>query len=117
MPEGMRKLVRDLRRVPLAIGDGEKRPLASEEAPLRKMGKKLVAARALPAGHVLGDGDLVARSPADGGLPPFALDGLLGLPLVRSLAEEETILAEDVRQPGASDKVLLGSSRRSASGR
>jgi N-acetylneuraminate synthase/sialic acid synthase len=117
MPEGMRKLVRDLRRVPLAIGDGEKRPLASEEAPLRKMGKKLVAARALPAGHVRGDGDLVARSPADGGLPPFALDGLLGLPLVRSLAEEETILAEDVRQPGASDKVLLGSSRRSASGR
>ena len=53
MPEGMRKLVRDLRRVPVAIGDGVKRPLPSEEAPLRKMGKQLVAARALPAGHVL----------------------------------------------------------------
>ena len=47
MPEGMRKLVRDLHRVPAAIGDGVKRPLPSEEAPLRKMGKQLVAARPL----------------------------------------------------------------------
>jgi N-acetylneuraminate synthase/sialic acid synthase len=96
MPEGMRKLVRDLRRVPVAIGDGLKRPLPSEEKPLQKMGKKLVAARALPAGHVLAEGDLVAKSPADGGLPPYALDDLLGRPLARPLAEEEPILADDV---------------------
>ena len=61
MPEGMRKLVRDLHRVPAAIGDGVKRPLPSEEAPLRKMGKQLVAARPLPAGHVLAEGDLVGE--------------------------------------------------------
>ena len=96
MPEGMRKLVRDLRRVPIAIGDGVKRPLPSEEQPLQKMGKKLVAARPLEAGHVLGEGDLVAKSPADGGLPPYALDELLGRPLARSLVEDEAILAGDV---------------------
>ncbi len=96
MPEGMRKLVRDLRRVPIAIGDGVKRPLPSEEKPLQKMGKKLVASRSLPAGHVLADGDLVAKSPADGGLPPYALDELLGATLVRALAADEGILAEDV---------------------
>ena len=96
MPEGMRKLVRDLRRVPIAIGDGVKRPLPSEQKPLQKMGKKLVAARALEVGHVLLDGDLVAKSPADGGLPPYALDDLLGRPLLRALAEEEAILAGDV---------------------
>ena len=98
MPEGMRKLVRDLRRVPVAIGDGVKRPLPSEEKPLEKMGKKLVAARALAAGHVLAEGDLVAKSPADGGLPPYALDDLLGRALARALAEEETILAERRRR-------------------
>ena len=48
MPEGMRKLVRDLRRVPAALGDGVKRPLPGEERPLEKMGKKLVAARDSP---------------------------------------------------------------------
>jgi sialic acid synthase len=96
MPEGMRKLVRDLRRVPIAIGDGVKRPLPSEGKPLQKMGKQLVAARPLEAGHVLVDGDLVAKSPADGGLPPYALDELLGRPLARALAADEAILAEDV---------------------
>ncbi len=109
MPEGMRKLVRDLRRVPVAVGDGAKRPLPSEEAPLRKMGKKLVAARRLPAGHVLGEGDLVAKSPADGGLPPYRLDDLLGLPLTRDLAEDEAIGAEDVGGDGAADVVPSGS--------
>jgi sialic acid synthase len=96
MPEGMRKLVRDLRRVPGALGDAEKRRLPIEERPLAKMGKKLVAARALPAGHVLQGGDLVAKSPADGGLPPYELDRLLGGRLLRPLADEEQIALTDV---------------------
>ncbi|HWQ23715.1 MAG TPA: N-acetylneuraminate synthase family protein [Gaiellaceae bacterium] len=96
MPEGMRRLVRDLRRVPLALGDGVKRPFPSEERPLEKMGKKLVAARDLPAGHVLGPGDLEARSPAGGGLPPYELDRLLGRRLLRPLAFEEGVTFEAV---------------------
>jgi N-acetylneuraminate synthase/sialic acid synthase len=96
MPDGMRRFVRDLRRVPVSLGDGVKRKLASEERPLAKMGKKLVAARDLPAGHVLAPGDLLAKSPADGGLPPYEIDGLLGRALARPLAEEEAVLAEDV---------------------
>jgi sialic acid synthase len=110
MPEGMRKLVRDLRRVPIAIGDGVKRPLPSEEKPLQKMGKQLVAARPLEAGHVLADGDLVAKSPADGGLPPYALDELLGRPLVRALAADEAILAGDVSAGPAPVVTPAGSS-------
>ena len=91
MPEGMRKLVRDLRRVPAALGDGVKQPHASEEAALRKMGKMLVAARSLDAGHVLAEGDVVARSPADDGLPPYELDSLLGRTLERPLREDEPV--------------------------
>ena len=56
MPDGMRRFVRDLHRIPAALGDGVKRRLPSEERPLEKMGKKLVAARDLYAGHVLGPG-------------------------------------------------------------
>ncbi len=96
MPEGMRRLVRDLHRVPVAIGDGEKRPLESEKRPLEKMGKKLVAARELPAGHVLGPGDLEAKSPADGGLRPYELDRLLGRRLLHPLAFEQDVTLEDV---------------------
>ena len=96
MPDGMRRFVRDLRRVPVALGDGVKRKLPSEERPLRKMGKKLVAARALPPGHVLAPGDLVAKSPADEGLPPYELDGLLGRALARPLDAEQALLEDDL---------------------
>lgn len=100
MPEGMRKLVRDLQRVPAAIGDGVKRRLPSEEKPLSKMGKKLVTTRALEAGHVLQPGDLAAKSPADGGVSPALLDTLLGGTLTRALALEEAIVPADVSPAG-----------------
>ena len=91
MPDGMRRLVRDLRRVPVALGDGVKRPLPSEQKPIEKMGKKLVAARDLPAGHVLRPGDLVARSPADEGLPPSELERLIGRTTTAALAADDTV--------------------------
>jgi len=100
MPDGMRRFVRDLHRVPVALGDGVKRRLPSEERPLQKMGKKLVAARPLLAGHVLAPGDLEARSPADGGLPPYELDNLLGRTLRRPLAVEEDVTLDALEPVG-----------------
>jgi len=96
MPEGMRKLVRDLARIPDAIGDGVKRPFPSETKPLQKMGKQLVAARELPAGHVLEPGDLISKSPLGDGLQPYHLDSLLGGVLARPLAADEPITPADV---------------------
>jgi N-acetylneuraminate synthase/sialic acid synthase len=109
MPDGMRRLVRDLRRVPIALGDGEKRPLPVETRPLEKMGKKLVAARELPAGHVLTRDDLVAKSPADGGLRPYELDGLVGRALLRALRQDEAVALEDLAPVDA--PVPAGSAR------
>jgi sialic acid synthase len=96
MPEGLRKLVRDLRRVPVALGDGVKRPLSVEEKPLEKMGKKLVAARDLEQGHLLAPGDIAIKSPADGGLPPYELDRLVGRRLRRAVAFEDFVTFDDI---------------------
>jgi sialic acid synthase len=96
MPEGMHKLVRDLRRVPVALGDGVKRPLPVEEKPLQKMGKQLVAARALDRSHVLAAEDLAIKSPANGGLPPYELDRIVGSRLRRALAEDEAVSPADL---------------------
>jgi sialic acid synthase len=101
MPEGMRKMVRDLQRVPVALGDGSKRLLPSETRPLEKMGKKLVAARNLRAGHVLGVEDVAIKSPADAGLPPYELDGLLGGRLLRDLAADDALVFADLDLPRA----------------
>lgn len=96
MPEGLRKLVRDLQRIPAALGDGVKRPLPIEQKPLEKMGKKLVAGRDLELGHVLTAEDLAIKSPADGGLPPYELDRLVGRRLRRPVAFEDFVTFDDV---------------------
>jgi sialic acid synthase len=97
MPEGMRRLVRDLHRVPAALGDAEKRALPIEADPLEKMGKKLVAARDLDQGQVLAAADLAIKSPADGGLPPYELDRLVGRRLRRPIAADDFITFDDVQ--------------------
>jgi sialic acid synthase len=94
-PVGMRKLVRDLRRVRVALGTGIKQPIPLETKPLFKMGKKLVAARALPAGQVLTPADVAIKSPNDG-LPPYELPNVLGKALRRAIAEDESIRFEDL---------------------
>jgi N-acetylneuraminate synthase/sialic acid synthase len=96
MPEGMRRLVRDLHRVPAALGDAEKRPLPIEADPLEKMGKKVVAARELELGRVLTADDLAIKSPADGGLPPYELDRLVGRRLRRTVAADDFVTFDDV---------------------
>ena len=99
-PAGLRKLVRDLDRARLALGDGDKRRYPSEVAPLRKMAKSLVAARSLRAGHVIQAGDLARKSPADG-LPPYLLESVIGFPLALPLVEDEPLTWDHIR--GAAD--------------
>jgi len=94
-PEGLRKLIRNLKRIPILLGDGEKRLLESEKNPLKKMSKSLVAIKALPAGHRLTDRDVALKSPS-GGLPPFELDNVIGKTLKSPLKEDEYIFYENL---------------------
>lgn len=97
-PAGLQKMVRNLQRTRKALGDGVKRRYASEEKPLLKMGKKLVAARGLPRGRVLERGDVAIKSPGDG-LPPYELENILGKRLGRPLEQDESILPADLEPP------------------
>lgn len=97
-PVGLRKLVRDLRRSRVAMGDGVKRPLPIETKPLYKMGKKLVAARDIPQGHTLTSNDVTMKSPNDG-LPPYELDNVLGKVTARALKADENIAFADLKDP------------------
>jgi len=97
-PVGMKKMVRDLSRVRLALGDGRKKVYATEAGPLLKMGKKLVAKRDLPAGHVLTAADVGVKSPSDG-LAPYYMDQILGRALVRELRADDSITLDLLTTP------------------
>ena len=92
-PQGLRKMVRDLRRTRRGLGSGEKRMYPSEVEPALKMGKKLVAARDLPAGYRLRAEDIALKSPGDG-LPPYELERVVGSVLREAVPEDAALHLE-----------------------
>ncbi|HVO83562.1 MAG TPA: N-acetylneuraminate synthase family protein [Syntrophobacteria bacterium] len=92
-PTGFKKMVRDLRRVKVAMGDGVKRVYETEVNPMVKMGKKLVAARDLPAGHSIRREDIAIKSPGDG-LPPYELNKIIGRVTRVPLKQDQNIVFE-----------------------
>jgi N-acetylneuraminate synthase/sialic acid synthase len=99
-PVGLRKMVRDLERTHKALGDGQKKIYESEKAPIVKMGKSLVVARDLAAGHVLTRDDIVMKSPG-GGIPPYELDNVLGRITLKALYEDDFLSFEMLSKPSA----------------
>ena len=87
-PVGLRKMVRDLDRARVALGDGRKKRYESEAAPVLKMGKKLVAARDLPKGHTVTRQDIRVKSPGDG-IPPYEIDNVIGRPTLHEVKEDD----------------------------
>lgn len=92
-PQGLSKMIRDLKRTRLALGDGTKNMYASENEAALKMRKKLVAARDLPAGHTLTVEDIALKSPGDG-VPPYELDRFVGRMLRHPVTEDAALTFE-----------------------
>jgi sialic acid synthase len=84
---GLQKMIRDLKRARMAMGDGIKKQYPSEAAPLTKMGKQLVAAKNLDKGHRLTREDIAIKSPG-GNIPPYELDKMIGKILTVGVAED-----------------------------
>jgi sialic acid synthase len=92
-PIGFRKMVRDLQRVRVAMGDGVKRVYETEVVPMIKMGKKLCAARDLPQGYTIQPRDIAIKSPG-GGLPPYEMDKIIGRTTRCALKADDDITFE-----------------------
>jgi sialic acid synthase len=99
-PVGLRKMVRDLERTHVAMGDGVKKIYDSERAPIVKMGKSLVVARELPSGHVLTVDDITMKSPG-GGIPPYDLEKVIGRSTLKPLHEDDFLTYEVLSNPSA----------------
>lgn len=89
-PVGLRKMVRDLNRVHVALGDGAKKCYPSELPGIIKMSKKVVASRPLHPGEVLTLESVALKSPGDG-LPPYELPNVLGRVIKKALDTDEAI--------------------------
>jgi N-acetylneuraminate synthase/sialic acid synthase len=92
-PPGLRRVVRDLTRAQLAIGDGVKKRRPSEFAPMVKMATSLYQTRRLPASHLPTEAYPTIKCPG-GGMPPYELENVVGRALLVDLSEEQPLAFE-----------------------
>lgn len=94
-PEGLRKISRNLKRIPILLGSKFKRRLPKEKEPLYKMEKSIVASRNIKKGHKINMQDLNFKSPGNG-LSPSKLNIILGKKAKKDLLKESLILLKDI---------------------
>lgn len=89
-PDELASLVRSVRMVERAIGTGIKQPGAAEVVNRSVARKSLLAARDLPAAHVLTPEDIVVKRPGDGQSPMLMWDRI-GTVTTRATGEGESL--------------------------
>jgi N-acetylneuraminate synthase/N,N'-diacetyllegionaminate synthase len=94
-PDELARLVRRLRRVEAALGDGVKRPAAGERANVAVVRRSLAAADDLPAGVVLTRGMLKALRPGTG-IAPNRIDEVVGRRLRREVGLNQLLDPDDL---------------------
>lgn len=83
-------MVQGIRAIERALGDGIKRPTASERANLCIARKSLVAARVIQAGEPFSAENITAKRPGTG-ISPMHWDALIGRNATRAYAPDELI--------------------------
>lgn len=94
-PADLGQLVSTLRSLPLALGDGVKRLLESEQAGVLRLGKHLAYKHDLAKGAVVCEEDLIVIG-GGRGLSPLQLSWLIGGRLLRSVSEGEDVEVGDI---------------------
>lgn len=94
-PEGLRKQIRDLRRVDISLGNGNREVYDFEIEAKKKMGKGIYASRPLSAGTIITWKDVDLKTPTNG-TPPYMIDKIIGKKLKTDLDYEASISLSDV---------------------
>ncbi|RMH56015.1 MAG: N-acylneuraminate-9-phosphate synthase [Candidatus Hydrogenedentota bacterium] len=94
-PTEMKEMVRNIRLIEAALGDGVKRPALGEKTTRINNRKSLVSTRTIEAGEILSEDNVAIKRPGTG-IPPKYIDQVLGRSARRRIEAEEPICWEDV---------------------
>lgn len=86
-PEEMAAMVRSIRNIEAALGDGIKRPNASEYETMMVARKSLVASRFMKAGEAVTIDDIEIKRPGDG-INPFLMPIIVGKKLIKDISKD-----------------------------
>jgi sialic acid synthase len=94
-PGGFARMVRDIRAVEEALGDGRKR-IHERELPIRtKLAKSIVTKENIPEGTVIEESMLTTKGPGNG-IPPSKIDTVIGKRAKKDIPIDSLIFKEDL---------------------
>jgi len=94
-PNELKAMVKAIRTVELAMGDGIKLPTKAEKENINVGRKSLVAKIDIKAGEILKEGDISVKRPGNG-IPPKYFDELIGKKANKNILYDEQIRWEDI---------------------
>jgi len=94
-PEELGKMVRAIRNISIALGDGQKKPTSSELPNIAVARKSIVAARDINKGELFSEENLTTKRPALG-ISPMLWDDIIGKAADRNYMQDDFILTENM---------------------
>jgi N-acetylneuraminate synthase/N,N'-diacetyllegionaminate synthase len=94
-PEELGRLIRSVRIVESALGDGRKESAAAEENVRSVARRSIVARGTIAAGSVIAQEHLAFKRPGTG-IPPSEIDNVIGRRARRTIANDTVIQLEDI---------------------
>ncbi len=94
-PEGMRKMIRDLKRTKAAFGNSEKKLLECEKKYLYKLKKSIKVINQLSKGTVIKREHLCFKCPGDG-VSPSKVEHFIGKKVLRNIEKDSSIKYTDI---------------------
>lgn len=87
-PDELKAMVRAIRNVEKATGNGIKKPTKTEREIMKNTRRSLVATRDIQCGEIIKKEDIVIKRPGTG-IPPKFIEIIIGKKLVRNIRKEE----------------------------
>ena len=89
-PNELKEMITSIRNIEKALGDGVKKPSASEKKNIEIARKSLVATRNIKSGELLSSDNIIAKRPGYG-ISPMQWDNVVGSRAKRDFQEDELI--------------------------
>ena len=80
-------MVKAIRNIELAMGNGVKKPSKSEKKNIATARKSIHLAKDLPEGHVLTADDLIMKRPGDG-ISPMHIEDVVGCKIIMAVPKD-----------------------------
>lgn len=97
-PHELAAMVKAIRNVEMSLGNGVKEPAPSEIKNIEAARRSIHLAKALPAGHVLTENDLIMKRPGNG-ISPMRINEIIGLKISKDLPEDWKLTENDLLIP------------------